>query len=90
MYYDNVPESFLINSDFKSVRDELEGAIDKICKVPGGALFCQLRAHLITEDECLFSIEGAWFPPEFADKLANVINEWRASRGIPAKEQAHV
>lgn len=88
MFYENVPESFQLGIDCDEQElQELKPALEKIVEIEGGALFGQL---VVSENQSCFSLEGAWFPPEFADKLAAVINEWRASRGIPVKEQDHV
>lgn len=87
MYYENVPESFSINIDCGEMElVELQSALQKLHEVQGGALFCQLRPILVSEHQAFFDLEGSWFPPEFADRLKSLINEWRISRGIPAKE----
>lgn len=91
MFYENIPESFSLNIELsKNQIDEIKPALELGHQIKGGAIFCQFRPELFSDDQAFFSMEGSWFPPEFADKLQSVINEWRASRGIPAKDVANV
>lgn len=81
--FEDVPESFLhyIPRDDSFVN--LEAALQHAKGNPNGMVISQIVVDPSFGTEYL--ITGAWVPPEIADKLIAVINEWRESRGIPRK-----
>lgn len=83
--YKDVPESFLCYASKNQITGQcdIEACIKKTKQSHGGTIVAQISDGNPIDGG--YRIQGAWVPPEIADKLIAVINEWRESKGIPRK-----
>lgn len=81
--FENVTESFLHRIPRDKSLDDLERALACTSLDERGAVIAQIA--VIEGKEDTYRVTGAWFPPEIADKILAVIDEWRELKGIPRK-----